>query len=146
MISPTSDQIRAFVDLLPKTEYYIDAEAALDALQRRSQFNVIDFTTGWKVDLIVRKSRPFSVKEFERRSTVKFQGMELVIASAEDVLISKLEWAKLAESTRQVDDAAGILRIREEELDLQYVRSWVKQMQLEEQWKIACRIAGVHDG
>jgi hypothetical protein len=30
-------------------------------------FNVVDFATGWKVDLIIRKARPFSLKEFERR-------------------------------------------------------------------------------
>jgi len=35
------------------------------AVQQRDMFNRIDTSTGWKVDLIVRKDRPFSVMEFE---------------------------------------------------------------------------------
>ena len=34
-------------------------------------FDVIDVTTGWKVDLIVRKDRAFSEEEFSRRLPVR---------------------------------------------------------------------------
>ena len=142
VIAPTADQIRSLVMLFPATEYYVDEDAALDALRRQGQFNIIDFTTGWKVDLIIQKSRPFSRQEFERRGFVAFQGMRLAIASAEDVLIAKLEWSKLGESQRQVEDAAGILKIREGDLDLDYIRDWVRDLELEVQWEAACRAAG----
>jgi hypothetical protein len=33
---------------------------ALEALQHRAVFNVVNTTTGWKADLIARKLRPFS--------------------------------------------------------------------------------------
>ncbi len=142
VISPTPDQLRALVRLFPESEYYIDEDAALDAERRQSQFNVIDFATGWKIDLIIRKSRPFSREEFDRRSVVDFGGMRLAIATAEDVLIAKLEWAKLGRSQRQIEDAAGILRIRSGELDREYVHKWVRQLNLQEQWEEACRAAG----
>ncbi|MGH7563404.1 MAG: hypothetical protein ACREK5_03160 [Gemmatimonadota bacterium] len=142
VIAPTADQIRALVKLLPETEYYVDEDAALNAQKRQEQFNIIDFATGWKVDLIVRKSRPFSRQEFDRRGVVEFQGMKLSIATAEDVVVVKLEWTKLGESERHLEDAAGILRIRTGELDLGYIRQWVQQLQLAEQWETACRLAG----
>jgi len=119
VISPTPDQIRILAALLPDTEYYFNVDAALDAQRRHGQFNIIDFTTGWKIDLIVRKSRPFSQGEFDRRGAVEFQGMTLWIASAEDVVIAKLEWAKIGGSPRQIEDAAGILRIRGDQLDFE---------------------------
>ena len=143
VISPAPDQLRALVRLLPDSEYYVDEEAALDAQRRQSQFNVIDFATGWKIDLIIRKSRPFSREEFDRRSLVEFEGMRLAIATAEDVLIAKLEWAKLSDSQRQIEDTAGILRIRGSELDREYIHKWVRQLNLLEQWETACRAAGV---
>ena len=143
VISPTADQLRALVRLFPASEYYVDEDAALDAHRRQGQFNVVDFTTGWKIDLIIRKSRPFSREEFDRRSVVDFHGMRLAIATAEDVLIAKLEWAKLGESQRQIEDAAGILRIRASELDRAYVHHWVGQLDLQVQWEAACRAAGV---
>ena len=74
------------------------------------QFNVIDLATGWKIDFIIRKSRPFSETEFERRSEVHFEGLRLHIAQPEDVIIAKLEWAKRASSERQIEDVAGILK------------------------------------
>jgi hypothetical protein len=100
VIAPTADQLRALVRLLPPDEYYVDEGAALDAERRRSLFNIIDLTTGWKIDLIVRQDRPFSLEEFGRRRDVDFAGMRLMIASAEDVVIAKLEWAKSGESQR----------------------------------------------
>ena len=65
VVSPTEGQLREFVAKLPAEDYDVDLEVALDALRRRSQFNVIDLDTGWKIDLIVRRDRPFSVEEFD---------------------------------------------------------------------------------
>lgn len=143
VIAPTAAQLRGFVGLLPETEYYISEEAALDALARESQFNVIDFATGWKIDLIIRKSRPFSRTEFERRSAVDLFGLHLFIASAEDVLVAKLEWAKAGQSMRQIEDCASLLRARWNELDATYVNRWVAELGLGEQWERARRMAGM---
>jgi hypothetical protein len=57
VIAPSESQLRGLVGSLPPEAYYVDLETALDALKRRSQFNVIDLETGWKVDLIVRRDR-----------------------------------------------------------------------------------------
>ena len=60
VIASDEDRLRDLIVLLPADQYYVDLDAALDALQRRSQFNVIDLATGWKIDLVVRRDRPFS--------------------------------------------------------------------------------------
>ena len=143
VIAPTPDQLRTLVRLLPETEYYVDLEAALDAQRRQSQFNIVDFATGMKVDLIIRKSRPFSHTEFARRIPVDLQGVRLFIVSAEDVIISKLEWAKLGGSERQIEDIVRILRIRFEELHRPYIENWVRELALEKEWQAARRRAGL---
>jgi hypothetical protein len=79
---------KPLLKLLPDTEYYVSDEAALDTLARRSQFNVVDFATGWKVDFIIAKDREFSRTEFERRRLLELDGLTLYFASPEDVLIS----------------------------------------------------------
>lgn len=141
VVAPTEDQLRSLVARLPTTEYYVDEAAALEALREQGQFNIIDLATGWKVDLIVRKARPFSREEFDRREVVKFQGMRLAVATIEDVLIAKLEWAKLGESERQIEDAARLLRIRAADLDRGYLERWIEQLGLREQWAAASRAA-----
>ena len=95
----------------------MDEATALEAYDSEGQFNVVDLATGWKADLIMRRSRTFSRTEFDRRTVVEFEGMRVPIATAEDVVLAKLEWAKLGESARQIEDAAGILRARSAELD-----------------------------
>lgn len=142
VIAPTEDQLHALVAALPPDAYYVDLDAALHALRRHSQFNVIDLETGWKVDLIVRRDRPFSVQEFERRQDVEFAGVRLSVATVEDLVVAKLEWAKLGESQRQIEDVAGILRLRRDEMDVEHVEGWVEKLDLAEVWAQARRAAG----
>lgn len=143
VIEATPAQLRAFVQSLPAGDYYADLDAALEAHRRQSLFNVIDLATGWKIDLIIRKSRAFSQEEFRRRQLIKLQDLALFVASAEDLIIAKLEWSKLAQSHRQVEDVAGILRMRWESLDHSYLGKWVGELELKAEWKDARSVAGI---
>jgi len=93
----------------------------------------------------MRKSRPFSQEEFRRRQKVKLQDLPLFVASAEDVVIAKLEWSKLAQSQRHIEDVAGILRMSWESLDRSYLEKWIVALGLEKEWKAARRAADISD-
>jgi hypothetical protein len=54
----------------------------VEAYDSEGQFNVVDLATGWKADLIMRRSRAFSRTEFDRRTVVEFEGMRVPIATA----------------------------------------------------------------
>jgi hypothetical protein len=145
VIAATPAQLRAFVQGLSSEEYYADLDAALEAHERQSLFNVIDLATGWKIDLIIRKSRAFSQEEFSRRQSVNLQGVPLFVATAEDVVIAKLEWSKLAQSQRQIEDVAAILRVLWESLDHSYLEKWILKLGLKKEWNDARRAAKVSD-
>jgi hypothetical protein len=141
VIAPVLGSLEALLRQFPTDKYYVSREAALQAYGAEGMFNIVDFATGWKVDLIIRKARPFSLKEFERRRPETLDGTEVFVASPEDVVVAKLEWAKLGESERQLKDVAGILDSRAGELDLAYVEKWVGELGLSEQWKRAKAMA-----
>jgi hypothetical protein len=141
VIAPAAPQLRAFIERLPATEYYAELDTALEALRRQSMFNIIDLLTGWKIDMIIRKSRPFSHEEFSRRRLVRVQDVQVNVASSEDVVISKLEWARLGQPARQIEDVAGILKTRWNSLDHPYLTKWIPQLQLTKEWDDARRIA-----
>ncbi|HEV3052940.1 MAG TPA: hypothetical protein VGX50_21715 [Longimicrobium sp.] len=143
VIWPTREQIRALVAELPRGEFYVDERVALEALNSYGQFNAISLATGWKADFIIRKPRPFSETEFSRRYRASLDGVELTIATAEDVLLAKLEWAKLGESSRQIEDAAEILKARNAQLDHAYLTQWIRQLGVDPQWEAALRVAGI---
>ena len=140
VIAVTPSQLRAFVEGLPEKEYYVEADAALGALKRESLFNIVDLKTSWKIDMIIRKSRAFSQEEFGRRRLSDIEGVPLHVASAEDIILAKLEWAKLGQSQRQIDDAAGILKLVGDSLDRSYLK-WVRELDLAQQWSAAKRAA-----
>ncbi|MFT7520872.1 MAG: hypothetical protein ACI9MC_003023, partial [Kiritimatiellia bacterium] len=68
---------------------------------------------------------------------VEIQGVSVWIASAEDVIVTKLEWAKRTGSERQLRDVAGILPAKHENLDHVYIQRWVQELRLAEQWNAA---------
>ena len=143
VIEASAEQLQTFVRSLPTEEYYADLDAALEARKHESLFNVIDLSTGWKIDLIIRKSRPFSMQEFHRRQQVKLQSLLLFVTTAEDIVIAKLEWSKFAQSQRQIEDVAAILRVRGALLDRGYLMKWVRELNLETQWLDAQRAGGI---
>ncbi len=136
VIDPTPEQLDALLLGLLEADQYVDAAHARDALRRRLQFNVIDPASGFKVDLIVRKNRPFSHEELGRRGTVELApGMPVALASAEDTILSKLEWAKKAgRSDKQVEDAAGVLAVNPA-LDRAYVERWAAELGILDLWQ-----------
>jgi hypothetical protein len=141
IIEADTNRLRSFVRSLPAAEYYVDEEAALEALRTETQFNVIDLATGWKADLIIRKSRPFSVEEFSRRQPANVEGCRLDVASVEDVIVSKLEWARLGASVRQLDDVVALLRLRGKNVDTAYIDRWTAVLGLAGEWAEARRRA-----
>jgi hypothetical protein len=49
-------------------------------------------------------------------------------------VISKLEWAKLGNSEQQLRDVAGILAVRGDALDREYIERWIAELGLDAQW------------
>jgi hypothetical protein len=142
VIEPTRTQVLAFVELLTRVGLTVHRETALNALRNRTQFNVIDFRRGWKVDLIIRKDREFSVVEFARKEKHDVAGMSLTLATPEDIVLAKLEWAKISPSERQIDDIVGVLRMQAHSLDWHYIEHWVQVLNLQHELALARDRAG----
>ncbi len=111
-----------------KDRFYFDKEGAKRAAREKRMFNLIHFETGFKVDLIVRKDRPFSVEEFRRRKAAELAGQPCWFATAEDTILAKLEWSKMGESERQYRDALNIARVQAANLDIPHLRKWAGEI------------------
>jgi hypothetical protein len=119
--------VESFVRRLDPSRFYSDLEPST-LLAPGSMFNVIETQSGWKVDLIVRKDRPFSEAEFARRLRREVLGVDLTVATPEDVILTKLEWAEIGASDQQLDDVSGIIRVQGDSLDIEYLRRWASDL------------------
>jgi len=141
VIDPEPDALSRLLELLPPDQLYADAAAAAEALERRTSFNVIEIDTGWKLDLIMRRDRPFSHEELGRRISVRLLDTDTHIATAEDTIVAKLEWATEGQSERHLRDVAAIIDTQAANLDQAYLDRWIRALDLQPAWDRARQLA-----
>lgn len=113
--------------------YYISEERVRDAVLRRASFNVIHLETMLKVDVFVTKGRPFDRRALERAREEPSGADEpatIPLASAEDVILAKLEWYRRGNetSTRQWTDVQGVLAASGPGLDRGYLEQGAHEL------------------
>jgi hypothetical protein len=143
VISASETQLECFIRVVQTNNYYAELDTALEARRRESLFNIIDRDTGWKVDLIFRKSTAFGMEEFRRRQKIVVHGLQMFVATPEDIIIAKLEWAKRGASQRQIEDVAAVLQVQQHALDTRYLEKWIRDLELNKQWDAVRRLAGL---
>lgn len=118
--------------------FYVSEPMIASAVERRSCFNLIHLATMFKVDVFVLKDRPFDHLALERarlgRLPVPGETLELPVASPEDVVLAKLEWYRKGGeiSERQWLDILGILKVRADSLDIDYLWHWSREIQVDD--------------
>jgi hypothetical protein len=108
-------------------DFVCEEEAVLEAARRRGMFNIIHAEWIVKVDLIIRKDLPYRREEFDRRCRVVLEGMEIWMVAAEDLLLSKLHWAKDSHSELQLRDVRNLIASLAD-LDWQYIEKWAREL------------------
>jgi len=146
VIAPIREELFTLARLFYEANLYFPRERIDPAFENRTELNVIDFSNGWKADLILRKNREFSFTEFRRREEATVEGIHLHVATPEDMVIAKLEWCAISPSERQIGDVVGILQVQRENLDIEYITRWVEALGLAEQWDEARRRAADFPG
>jgi len=134
VVDPTFASLDRFLDALAGDVVYFDRDVARDEFRRRGQFNIIDGSTAWKVDVIFRKPRPFSKEEMSRRVPAVLLGVSVFVATVEDTILAKLEWAKLGESERQLRDVRALVRAKGDLLDRLYIERWLDDLGVRDLW------------
>ncbi len=114
-------------------DYYISIEAIREALRDQSTFNIINTSVGFKVDVFIRKDRPFDRSLMARRIFATMSDSPdrpLAFVSAEDSILLKLEWYRLGGeiSERQWLDVLGVMRVQAERLDQAYLDLWAADL------------------
>lgn len=127
-------------------DYYVSLPMIQDAIRRRSSFNIIHWPSGFKVDLFVRKDRPFDASVLSRRRLHPLsEGRSLTLVSPEDVILLKLEWYRMGGCTseRQLEDVRGVLQIQAGKLDQAYLDRWAADLGVSDLLQRARQESGV---
>jgi hypothetical protein len=129
------DAIDKFVALF-KDDFYLNRETIANEVSRQGMFNLIYNRYVIKIDFIIKKSSEYQNAEFSNRKQVRIDQCPMWFVSAEDLIISKLLWAKESHSEMQLKDVANLMDTVDN-LDLEYISNWVRELDLEQIYKEA---------
>lgn len=104
--------------------YYVpdDLERAIASI---GVFNLVHVESVVKVDIIVRKDEDYRRAEFERRVPIDLEGARIWFVSKEDLILSKLLWARQSASEMQRRDVQNLLATG---ADRAYLDRWAERL------------------
>jgi hypothetical protein len=123
------------VDLF-RPDYYVSEGAVRASILSESIFNLIHNESVIKVDCIVRKNTPYRHAEFDRRKQISIDNFSTWIASKEDLIISKLFWAKDSRSEIQIRDVKNLIATG---CNTSYIENWTRELDLFNLWQEVIR-------
>ena len=113
-------------------DYYVSRDAVSSSIAHESLFNLIHQESVIKVDCIIRKNTPYRRAEFERRQRITIEDFSTWIASKEDLILSKLWWAKDSHSELQLRDVKNLAGTG---CDADYIERWTNELGLHTLWQ-----------
>lgn len=123
-------QISSFANILRRMARasYVDEDAMREAIQQVGEFNFIHGDSGIKTDFWIANNSEFSEQKLKRRVPIEVEGYPVYFISAEDSILSKLQWYQMTTSTRQLEDVESIFTISGGTLDREYLRVWAEKL------------------
>lgn len=112
-------------------DFYVDSLSVRRAIGNESMFNIVSNVNGVKVDCIIRKGDAFERVKFQRREKADIEGIDFWVSSKEDLMLSKLQWARNTLSEMQLRDIA---RLAETGYDQPYLGDWIGRLDLGAVW------------
>jgi len=114
-----------------EADCYVDAEVIRSAAIEQRAFNIIHQEWIIKADFILRKQEPYRKVEFERRRAIDFEGARIAVVAPEDLILSKLVWARQSESELQQRDVRQLVQ-SVQGLDWPYLERWAERLSVSE--------------
>lgn len=127
------DVVAEFVSRLD-ADYYVDEITIRDAIRHCKSFNLICNENGYKIDVFVPEPTDWQKQLLARCEPEQMADVgndpAFVIQSAEDLVLSKLCWFRMAGETseRQWEDVLGVLKMGCFDLDIKYLERWAREL------------------
>ena len=117
---------RVLIGLLG-AEFECDPDTVRDAIANRRTFNAFHLGALQKIDFIVLTDTDYELEKFERRRRVTIGGQPMWIITPEDLVLSKLAWARDSRSELQLRDVKSIIALQPN-LDWPYLDRWALRL------------------
>jgi hypothetical protein len=108
-------------------DFIVDPQIGFEAITLGTHYVVCHPDSDFNIDLFQLRDEPHEQLSFSRRKRIKFDRGETWICSAEDYIITKLQWAKRQLRSKDIEDIRAVLAVQQGRLDMDYIRHWCDQ-------------------
>jgi len=130
------DRVGPLLSAFPPPDYYLDEIAVHDAITRKDMFNLLQVTTGDKVDFWLVTDDAFDQSRFARRQSADVASTRMYFSAPEDTILQKLKWAELSGgSEKQFNDALRVYELQRGVLDVNYIDAWAARLGVMQLWQ-----------
>lgn len=128
--------VTEFCRQFPAEGFWVSEDAAMEAVRRYAQFNIIEPRTGLKVDVIIPPPSDFNRARFSRARRVQAgDGWDAAFSSPEDAIVKKMKFFRAGGTDKHLRDIAGVLKTSGSEIDRVYIDRWATTFGLTEIWQ-----------
>jgi len=132
----TSRDVDPLFNAFGVDRFYLSKPAMTEAIQSRRMFNLLEATTGEKVDFWVLTDSPFDYSRFARRQQIDIGEVIVHVSSPEDTILMKLLWCKQSGgSEKQINDVLRVYELQAALLDQSYLQKWVLELDVQDLWQ-----------
>ena len=76
------------------------------------------------VELFLLSDDPYDRVRFERRQPATLGSRDTFVLTPEDVIVTKLRWARQGDRQKDLDDVRNVIAVQQESIDWDYVNEW----------------------
>jgi hypothetical protein len=139
LVRVSDDSVKRLCAEFPPDDFYVSEAAALEAVARHRQFNIIHPASGNKIDFMIAGENDWTASQLTRRRRVPiFAHQDVYVAAPEDVVIGKLIYYREGGSDKHLRDIASILEFSNDLVDRDYVANFAAQLGVTDVWKSIC--------
>ena len=114
------------------SDFYLSKQAVDEAVRLGRMFNLLEYSSGDKVDFWLLTDSQFDQSRFTRKEKVEILGRRVYVSTPEDTILAKLRWsAEAGGSEKHLGDARGVYELQWDLLDRDYLDEWAARLGVE---------------
>jgi hypothetical protein len=113
-------------------DYDISREAVDSAIAQQSFFNFNHRKSRIKLNGIICQQTKYRLNEFNRRQRIKIENFKTWLVSKEDLMISKLHWARKSHSPQHLHDVKNLMITGYDSI---YIERWTRALGIFKLWE-----------
>lgn len=111
--------------------YVLDDQMSFETVTGTSRLKMRHPASAFVIELFLISDDPHDRERFARRKSVRYDGHDVFVATAEDVVITKLRWSRHGKRAKDIDDVRSVITVSGASLDWPYIRRWCVAHQTE---------------